>query len=47
MALVVAGAIELMAGLALVCCPDCGLLLEHAENPTAASAAKPTARVFL
>jgi hypothetical protein len=44
---VIAGAAVLVAGLALVGCSDWGLLLEHAEKPTAAIAAKPTARVFL
>jgi hypothetical protein len=37
----------LLAGFALVCCADPDLLLEHAENPTAAIAARPTASVFL
>jgi hypothetical protein len=37
----------LMAGFALVCDPDSDLSLEHAENPTAAIAARPTASVFL
>jgi hypothetical protein len=46
-ALVLAGAAMLVAGLALVCGADSDLLLEHAENPTAAIAARPTANVFL
>ena len=41
-----AGAAALLVGCALLCCPESDLLLEHAENPTAASAAKPTANVF-
>jgi hypothetical protein len=44
---VVTGAIVLMAGVALLCCADSDLLLEHAENPTAAIAAKPTAKIFV
>jgi hypothetical protein len=42
-----AGAAELLVGCALDCCPESVLLLEHAENPSAASVAKPTASVFL
>jgi hypothetical protein len=42
-----AGAAVLVAGLALVCCAESDLLLEHAENPTAATAARLTAKVFL
>jgi hypothetical protein len=41
--LVIAGAAMLVAGLALVCCSDWDLLLEHAEKPTAANAARPIA----
>ncbi|MGB8793205.1 MAG: hypothetical protein WCD33_17070 [Mycobacterium sp.] len=46
-ALGLAGAAVLVAGLALVCCAESDLLLEHAENPTAATAARLTAKVFL
>jgi hypothetical protein len=42
-----AGIAVLPAGVALVCCADSDLLLEHAENPTAAIAANPTANVFV
>jgi hypothetical protein len=45
-AVVVTGVIVLMAGVALPCCADSDLLL-HAENPTAAIAAKPTAKIFV
>jgi hypothetical protein len=41
MVAVIAGAAILADGLALVCCSDWGLLLEHAEKPTAAIAARP------
>jgi hypothetical protein len=40
---VLLGAAVLITGLALVCCPESDLLLEQAENPTAAIAARPTA----
>jgi hypothetical protein len=41
-----AGAVVLLDALALVCCAE-SVLLEHAENPTAASAARLTANVFV
>jgi hypothetical protein len=42
-----AGAAELLVGCALLCCPESDLLLEHAEIPTAARAARLTASVLL
>jgi hypothetical protein len=46
-ALVLAGAAMLVAGLALVCGADSDLVLEHAEKPTVANAARLIASVFL
>jgi hypothetical protein len=42
-----AGAIELLVGCALDCCAESVLLLEHAEKPTTATAARPTASALL
>jgi hypothetical protein len=43
MVAVIAGAAMLVDGLVLLCRSDWGLLLEHAEKPTAAIAARPIA----